>query len=846
MLLDKFFSLPISDPVLIFALVMFIILVTPLIFDKIRIPSIVGLILAGTIVGPSVMGLLIRDDTIILLGTVGLLYLMFMAGLSIDLNKFEKLRSRSLVFGLLSFFIPQIASIIVGFYFLNFSLPTTFLVGSIVGSHTLLAYPIASRLGITKNSAATTTIGGTIITDALSLTVLAIVVAAAVGDINTQFWITFVGSVSVYMVLVFVGLPWLGRWYFKRATNQTNTEYVFLIAVLFITAYLAQIAGLAAIIGAFLAGLAMNKLVPESSTLMNRVMFVGNALFIPFFLISVGMIVDVSVLGSSDVLIYSLTFTLLVVVGKTLGAKATQWIYNYNSAEGWVMSGLSIPQAAATLAVTLIGFDLGYLNEAMVNGVVVLILITSVIGPWLVETYGRKVALLEEKKPYNPSEAPQRILIPLANPATSEALMDLSMMVRYPDSDQPIFPLIVARDTIDVEAQVAAGEKILSHAVVHASAANIPVIPVTRVDMNIASGIVRAIKEMRISSVIIGWNGQSSTRRSIFGSVLDQLLDQTDEMTLVCKLEQPLNTTERVILAVPPLSDREPGFNGALNLIKTLVNQLGAELKVISTDVNDDIIEEFLSKKDPEIKAEFEILDDWSKIVKKSQFTLDENDLVILLSARKGSISWQPNLERLPKLIVYDYPSVNILTVYPSEERMEDSSVLQIYFGRSSKLPSIETSNITLKIEELSYKEALHKMLENYFHNKEKALDVVIDKLLKVDPDNTQRELPNVLLTHTASYHVNEPTFFLGLSSNGINYEKIPEPVKVIVVLISPKGLPLQRSLNILGKITQMLYTAEVVEKLSKSTTVQEIRDILSAKLVFKEEVKNSSISRDK
>ncbi|MEX2641649.1 MAG: cation:proton antiporter [Balneolales bacterium] len=832
--LENFLTLPVNDPVLIFALVMFIILITPIVFDKIRIPAIVGLILAGTVAGPSVLGLLERDDTIILLGTVGLLYLMFMAGLSLDLNKFEKHRSRSLVFGLLSFFIPQLTGIAVGLYVLHFSLPTALLLGSIVGSHTLLAYPIAARLGITKNLAATTVIGGTLITDALSLIVLAVVVASASGDINARFWVTFAGSVSVYMLFVWFVLPRFGHWFFRRVNNQTNTEYVFLIAVLFITAWLAQVAGLAAIIGAFLAGLSMNRLVPQSSTLMNRVMFVGNALFIPFFLISVGMIVDVQVLVSRDAVIYSLAFTLLVLGGKYLGAILTRWVYSYNAEEGWVMYGLSVPQAAATLAVTLIGFDLNYFNEAMVNGVIILILITSLAGPWLVETYGRRLAIKEENKPYNASDAPQRILIPLANPATAEALMDLGMMIRYPGSEEPLLPLIVARDTADVEAQVAAGEKVLSHAVVHAAAGSVPVMPVTRVDMNIASGIVRAIKEMRISNVLIGWNGRTS-RHSIFGSVLDQLLDQTDEMAMVCKLGQPLNTTKRIMLAVPPLTDREPGFARALDTVKNLTGELGAGLRVVATEANSDILKEFICNKEPEVEAEFERLDSWPEMTGKGRFDLDENDLVILMSARNGSISWQPLLERLPGLIAANHPDVNFLVIYPSEKVAEESSILQIHFGRSARLPSITTGNITPKLDYIDYKTALKKMMSSHFHHNEAALQIVVDRLLMVDPDNTPGELPRVVLTHTTSGHVDEPTLFLGLSSVGIEYEKMNEPVKVIFVLVSPKGYPLQRSLHILGKVTRML-TPEVVDSLSTVATIQDLRDILSAELVFRDE----------
>jgi Kef-type K+ transport system membrane component KefB len=513
-------NLPVSDPVLIVAIVMMIILISPLLFKKLKVPGIVGIIISGTIVGPSLTGLLERDATIILLGTVGLQYLMFMAGLSIDLNQFNRLRNKSIIFGIISFGIPLALAYAVSPYLLGYSIATALLLGSIVGSHTLLAYPIAHRLGITKNSAVTMTMGGTMVTDGLSLAILAIVVGSMEQGVTLSFLGTFGTSVGIFVASSIFILPRLGRWFFRTFPKENDADYVFLVAVLFVNAWLADVAGLAPIIGAFLAGILLNRLVPESSPLMNKVQFVGNALFIPFFLISVGMLVDVSVLYSLEVWYTALLFTGFVIVGKFLAALISRFVFKLSHAEGMSIFGLSVPQAAATLAVTLIGFDVGLFSELAVNAVVIMILITCLIGPYIVEKFGRQIAEAESRKQYSKSDAPQRILVPLANPTTAEALMDIAFAMRDKNSPESVFPLTVVRDGSNVEAQVADSEKMLSHAVIYATAAEVPVTPVTGVDMNIANGINRAIKEKRITNVIIGWNGESSARQRILEEFL--------------------------------------------------------------------------------------------------------------------------------------------------------------------------------------------------------------------------------------------------------------------------------------------------------------------------------------
>lgn len=831
--MKQFFSnlpLPAQDPVLIFAIVMLIILLVPLLFSRIRIPGVVGLILAGTIVGPSAMGLLERDSTMILLGTVGLLYLMFMAGLSIDLNKFEKLRNRSIIFGLFSFFIPQGLGVAAGLYLLDYSIFTSLLLGSIVGSHTLLAYPIANRIGIIKNTAVTMTMGGTIVTDSLSLAVLAVVAGAVTGDIGPTFWITFISMVSVYVVIVVLGLPRLGRWFLRDSRNETNVEFVFLVALLFLTAYLAGLVGLAPIIGAFLAGLTLNRLVPESSPLMSRVQFVGNALFIPFFLISVGMLVDVGVLVEGfDVWILAGIFTGLVFTGKFMGAVFTGLIYRYTKEETITVFGLSSPQAAATLAVTLVGFEIGLFDQMAVNAVVVMILITCLVGPWLVERFGRAVALQEEAKPYNPSEAPQRILVPLANPATAESLMDIAMMMRGKNSDEPLFPITVARDGAKVDSQVAASEKMLSHAVVHAAAADIPVLPVTRVDMNISNGIMRAVKELRISDIVIGWNGQISARQKIFGSILDKLLEQSDEMVLVSKIEHPVNTTKRVILAAPPLIDREPGFDSAIFTIQNLCDQIGAGILLVSTEQNSRRIIEILTKQEPKIDTEALILSEWTEVIRTAGPRFSEDDLLIVLSTREGSLAWQNSLHRLPRIISKRYPDLNFITVYPSKIEKQADVEFKIHFEGSYIIPPIPRENIVMNQTGLTSKQLLIEMLASRFDGKsDERLSEIVSDVLKINPDNLPGELPGVVLTHYKTRFIKQPTLFLGISRDNIQFSNADGSFNIIFLLLSSEETPEQRNLNILASLARLLGQTNTISRLKKATSLAEISGVIS------------------
>ncbi|HEY4650687.1 MAG TPA: cation:proton antiporter, partial [Pontibacter sp.] len=274
-------TLPFEDPVMIFMMVLLIILVAPMILNRLRIPGIVGLIIAGVLVGPNGLNLLMRDASIILFGTVGILYIMFLAGLEVDMIDFKKNKNKSMVFGALTFLIPITVGTLVFYYIMGYEILSAILLSSMFSSHTLIAYPIASRLGLNKNEAVTITIGGTIITDTAVLLVLAVVAGSAEGNIDFFYWIKLAMSLSVFAAVVMFGFPYIARWFFRHIEGEKGAQFIFVLTMVFAAAFLAELAGVEAIIGAFLAGLALNTLIPHTSALMNRIEFVGNNVFIP-------------------------------------------------------------------------------------------------------------------------------------------------------------------------------------------------------------------------------------------------------------------------------------------------------------------------------------------------------------------------------------------------------------------------------------------------------------------------------------------------------------------------------------------------------------------------------------
>ena len=743
--------LPVENPVLIFALLLLIALAAPLLSARLKTPGIIGLIVTGIVLGPYSLGILERSAEIQLLGEVGLLYIMFLAGLELDRNQFIRHRNHSFVFGGLTFIIPLVVGSLMGRYILSFSWSASVLLASMFSSHpdnlsdcqpaglvSAGRYDRHRRNHHYRYGA---------------LLVLAVIAAFHQGEGGWFFWPRLFLLMLVYGAGMIFILPRLARWFFRNIASDGIVSFTGVLAAVFVGAYLAHAAGLEPIIGAFLVGLLMNSFIPEKSALMNRIQFVGHSLFIPFFLISVGMLVNVR-------MFYAETETLLIAAVMVFAALATKWaaayptqrLLNYSPDEGKLIFGLSVNQAAATLAAVLVGYNIGIFAEPVLTGAIVMILVTILAGSWTTERYARRVAIKEEAEPYHPSEAPPRVLVPLANPEAVATLMGLAVLIRQRNAHEPIYPLTIALSGDNADARIAAAEKLLGHAVVQAIEADVPVTPVARTATDTLAGVLQATVDLRISTIVAGWKGESTFRARTFGRTLDAVLDNTTQMMFIARCPMPLNTTERVVLVVPPMADRQPGFVAAVKAIKTLAHQLDASLLLASASPTMDNARRIVKQGLPKLQESDVELNSWKSLPGWLAETLEENDLLVMVSVRKGRLAWQPDLNRLPRLMIQQFPNVNHIFVYPPDMLWGDFIGAQkTQEFHPSFLPA---GHIQLDLEATTATEAIYRLLSVKFLDNPAALKRVSNELVRLAETEPTELLPGIVLVHT---HI--PTF---------------------------------------------------------------------------------------
>ena len=575
---------PINDPVAVFLLILAIMLVAPLLFERLSLPGIVGLILAGVVVGPEGLGLLERDENIILLGTVGLLFLMFMAGLETSLDDFKNNGDKAVVFGLATFIAPMILGT-AAMMALGYSFLAAVLVASCFASHTLLALPVLSKLGIMRASAVNTTLGGTLITNVLALLVLAVVVKANAGELTIGFWLFLIPALTIYTFATLWGIPKLGRWFFRKFGHDESAEFIFVLAALFVVSYIAGLIEVEPIIGAFLAGIALTPLIPQLSPLMNRIQFIGNTLFVPFFLISVGMLIDPLILiREPKSLLIAAVMIIAELISKFIAAWGTGKWLGYKFPSIMVMFGLSIAQAASTLAAATVAYEIELIDRTTVNGIVALILFTCILSPLITEKWGQNVNSASASQSTLPDTAcllAQRVLVPIANPSNENNLLNLALILSKAVNGT-LLPLHVIsdrsspvnQDSINQQVQLLAAAEEIAHS------ANAEVETIGRVDDAIDRGIVRTAVERKASLIICGWKGFSTYQEDFFGGVLDNVAVKATIPVLIAHFTQPIANTARIFLAVTKRQALSPEFSSTLDMAKVLATELKASLQV--------------------------------------------------------------------------------------------------------------------------------------------------------------------------------------------------------------------------------------------------------------------------
>lgn len=669
------FQTPFQDSVLVFSVILFIILLAPVVLKRLRIPGIIGLILSGVVIGPHGFFLIERNSAVNLFSTIGLLYIMFIAGLELDLGEFRKNQYKSFVFGFLTFILPISIGLPACYYLLEYPLDTSVLTASMFATHTLIAYPIVSRLGISKNEAVAITVGGTILTDTAVLIILAIISGSHNGGLTHELWVRLGISIIVFLLIVILLVPRIASWFFKRLEDEKNAHFIFVLSIVFFCAFLAELSGLEPIIGAFAAGLTLNRLIPHSSSLMNRIEFVGNSLFIPFFLISVGMLIDVRVLANGpQALIVATALTVVALIGKWLAAHFTGFFFKYTIPQRKLIFGLSSAHAAATLAVILVGYNIGIIDDNILNGTIVLILITCLVASFVTEHAGKKLVIQDEKaEPEHDAVNAQRILVPIANPVTMERLIDFAIMIKEPKNFHPIVGLAVVEDGDQAQPKLLQAKKMLEKATTHAAAADQQIEITATIDQNVTSGIKRVAKEMFITDIIMGWPSKTNIADIIFGKSFDSVVNQTVQHVFIARFTLPLNIHKNIHILCPSLSEKEEGFYQWISRVSRLAVQLSAKVSIYSGKETFAEIDEYVRHNKFSLSPVFHENHDLTNLSQLRK-NIHPNDIIALVSSRRGSISYAPFLDALPRRMVRYFSDNSIVFIYPEVSTMENFS----------------------------------------------------------------------------------------------------------------------------------------------------------------------------
>lgn len=662
--------MPITDPTWNFFVVLGIILFAPMLLERLRVPSIVGLIFAGVLIGPHGFGVLERDDSFELFGKVGLYYIMFLASLEMNLQDVQKIKGRALTLGLLSFAIPMVIGFGVNRAVLpGYTVAAAVLMAAMYASHTLISYPIVLRYGISRLPSVSIAVGGTIVADTLTLLVLAVVGGMFKEQVTGLYWLWLVVKVMLIGAGILIAFPAIGRWFFRRYDDGV-VQYIFVLVLVFLGAGLMEMVGIEGILGAFLAGLALNRLIPPTSPLMSHVEFVGNALFIPYFLIGVGMLIDLRALGHSGAILVAAVMTLTSIATKWLAAFSTQKIFKMQPDDRRLMFGLTGARAAATLAVVLVGYKIilpdgtRLLDDDVLNGAMVLILVTCVVSSLVTDRAARKVATSGTLADAQ-ADAPKggRIVLAISNPETVRPLVHIALMLQPEREEGSITALNVVLE--NNPAAAAEGGKGLQKAVKIAAAANVKIQTHSRWSVNVVSGISHTVKEQNATDLLIGLHQKSKLTESFYGKLTSDLLAVVDRQILIYRGVIPANTVRHMHIAVPRRAEFETGFAQWTERLAQIAAQTGCAVTVYGARQSLAAVEKQWKSKGQSLAAAYQEYNSWRDLLPLAHDTRQDH-LMVFVCAHKGGISYHHYFEHLPDQIERNFSTRNLLIVYPS------------------------------------------------------------------------------------------------------------------------------------------------------------------------------------
>ena len=678
---------PITDPTLIFFVVLLIVLFAPIIMGKLRIPHIIGMVLAGIIIGKYGLNILERDSSFELFGRVGLYYIMFLAALEMDMEGMKKNKSRLLIYGLLTCFVPFTLTYLMSIHLLHYSTKASLLLSCIMASNTLIAYPIVSRFGLQQKPSVTLSVGSSMLSLLIALVILAGLVASFSEHDGVLFWIFFATKFAAYCGFMIFLIPRLTRWFLRRYSDAVM-QFIFVMAMLFMSAALSQIVGIEGVFGAFFAGLILNRYIPHISPLMNRLEFIGNALFIPYFLIGVGMLINVNLLFQGGHILWVIfCIVFFGTLGKAIAAYAACLGFRLPLSSGHMMFGLTSAHAAGSIAMVMVGMNIligpnTYLvNDDMLNGVVIMILFTCIISSLLTDWSSRKIILRDKELPEAEDEKKgndEKILVPVRYPEYADNLMDLALLVRNQKLNRGLVCLNVVYDDKDMRYNQEQGRQLLDHCSQLAAATDVRTQTQVRIAANIANGIKHAFNEFQCSEIIIGMHMHPERSPKFWGEFHQSLFNGLSRQIIMARVIQPLNTIRRIQVAVPSRAEFEPGFYRWLERLSRMAGNLDCRIQFHGRTETLALINKYIQNRHHEVRADYALMNHWNEMPQLAA-QISNDHMLVVITARKGTVSYKTALERLPEEITRFFSGTNLMIIFP--DQYGDSSGDQLTFA---------------------------------------------------------------------------------------------------------------------------------------------------------------------
>ena len=660
----------VTNPTWIFLVMLLLILLAPIVLRRLRVPHIIGLILAGLLVGPKGLHVLDRDDSIALFGQVGIYYIMFLAGLEMDMGSFRRHGGQGAVFGLLTFTIPLVLGFVVGHWVLELGMASSLLLSSLLCSHTLVTYPIVGRYGLARHPSVVHAIVATAIASFAALLLLAIVVQGERGGGSNWFWIRFGIGIVLYIVGVAYVFPKFGRWVLRR-NEDAVTQFVFILVLVFVSAFFASCVGLEGLLGAFLAGLVLNRIVPRGGPLMVRLEFVGNAIFVPYFLIGVGMIIDIHVLfGNTHTLWLSAIIITTAIFSKWLAAALMRQITGGNADDRRMMFGLTNSHAAGALAIVMIGTapDVQLMNTEVLNATVLLILVSCILSSLATGHAARRLALQTTETERNRGSYHGKCLTAYGYSRTVDSLTQLSIMIRNPLIADSLMGLAVSMDDDPDDALRLTGQQNLERARQIAAAADVKMSTMSRVSSNVASAIVHTMREVDAGEVILGLHEKDGGKLTgKLGVITESILATTHREVLLVHLKMPPGTVRRIVVAVPPKAEYEVGFYKWLEHLCRIGEHTGQPMRFHTCGDTGFYIKQYLQEAHPSLRLETRLEKGFGSMLLGMKEEVNKDHLLVIISSRAGFISFVPAFNSLPSVIARNFSHTNIILLYPDQ-----------------------------------------------------------------------------------------------------------------------------------------------------------------------------------